>query len=410
MSSSRMRTPDEPWRSVSLGEICRDRREWISVADEEIYTRVTTRIRNQGVELRDKTPGRDIKTKRQQLIRVGDLLVAEIDAKVGGIGIVPGSLDGAVVSSHYFVFEPDTRQVDTSWLDQVCRAGMLQDQVMAVGSTNYAAIRRPQVHEFRICLPPISEQRRIAGVLAAVDEVIQSTQAVIAQLHVGRRALIADLLVRGVRGRNTRFRQTEVGEIPESWRVTTIGDLATFSGGNGFTPKDWAPKGLPIIRIQNLNGSANFNFYDGQPRPEWLVEAGTLLFAWAGSRGASFGPCIWPGPRGVLNQHIFRIVAKDAVLRDYLFYLLRNITNDVEKRAHGFKDTLVHLRKKELTEWRVALPPKDEQLEVLAALQSLTDRIDAEVRYIDALRHAQAGLARTLLADETHGGLDTEPK
>ena len=52
--------------------------------------------------------GAEIKTKRQQRVQAGDLLVAEIDAKVGGFGIVPAGLAGAIVSSHYFLYEVDT--------------------------------------------------------------------------------------------------------------------------------------------------------------------------------------------------------------------------------------------------------------------------------------------------------------
>ncbi len=91
----------------------------------------------------------------------------------------------------------------------------------------------------------------------------------------------------------------------KSHRRVTIGDLCEFFNGNGFRPPDWKSSGLPIIRIQNLNGSQSFNYFDGTPEAKWIIEPGDLLFAWAGVKGVSFGPTIWPGPRGVLNQHIF---------------------------------------------------------------------------------------------------------
>ena len=48
----------------------------------------------QGIVLRDEVTGALIKTKSQQVCRAGEFLVAEIDAKVGGFGIVPEALDG----------------------------------------------------------------------------------------------------------------------------------------------------------------------------------------------------------------------------------------------------------------------------------------------------------------------------
>src|SRR5262245_46707336 len=93
---------DADWPVVRLRAVAKHRSEWVAVADDREYLRVTARTRNQGVELRDRVLGDRIKTKRQQIVRAGDLLVAEIDAKVGGFGLVPHDLDGAVVSSHYF--------------------------------------------------------------------------------------------------------------------------------------------------------------------------------------------------------------------------------------------------------------------------------------------------------------------
>lgn len=61
----------------------------------------------------------------------------------------------------------------------------------------------------------------------------------------------------------------------------TIGDVCDFDSGNGFRPQDWKTQGLPIIRIQNLNGSDSFNYFDGEPDPAWIVEPYDLLFAWA---------------------------------------------------------------------------------------------------------------------------------
>jgi hypothetical protein len=53
---------------------------------------------------------------QQQVCREYELLVAEIDAKFGGFGIVPASLDGAIVSSHYFLFRVNSSLLDVSFL------------------------------------------------------------------------------------------------------------------------------------------------------------------------------------------------------------------------------------------------------------------------------------------------------
>lgn len=149
------------WPRVRLGEVLRHRKEFITIDDIETYRRPRVQLHAQGIVLRDEVPGSLIKTKKQQVCRSGELLVAEIDAKVGGFGIVPEALDGAVVSSHYFLFELDATKLGLSFLDYFIHTHAFRDQVEAQGSTNYAAIRPAHVLGYEIPLPPLAEQRRI---------------------------------------------------------------------------------------------------------------------------------------------------------------------------------------------------------------------------------------------------------
>jgi type I restriction enzyme S subunit len=84
-----------------------------------------------------------------------------------------------------------------------------------------------------------------------------------------------------------------LGEVPEHWQVIPLKRLAEFINGDAFKPTEWAESGTPIIRIQNLNGSEEFNYFDGDVEPRYLVHAGDLLFGWSGNRGTSFGPFLW---------------------------------------------------------------------------------------------------------------------
>jgi len=173
---------------------------------------------------------------------------------------------------------------------------------------------------------------------------------------------------------------------------SSIGDLCDFVNGNGFRPPDWKPSGLPIIRIQNLNGSNSFNYFDGEPKQKWIVEPGDLLFAWAGVKGVSFGPTIWPGPRGVLNQHIFRVVPKKGVDKYWLYLALQVATVRIEANAHGFKSSLVHVQKDAITEQTVDLPPLPEQHKIAEILRTWDEAIEK----LEALRAANEGRYKAL--------------
>jgi type I restriction enzyme S subunit len=164
------------WPNVHLEEVITQRKEFIFIDDLEVYKRCRVQLHAKGIVLRDLVPGLEIKTKKQQVCRAGEFLVAEIDAKVGGFGVVPDELDGAIVSSHYFLFEIDETKLDRKFLDFFIRTPNFSNQVNAQGSTNYAAIRPNDVLGYQIPLPPLDEQRRIVARIEELAARIEEAQ------------------------------------------------------------------------------------------------------------------------------------------------------------------------------------------------------------------------------------------
>jgi type I restriction enzyme S subunit len=183
-----------------------------------------------------------------------------------------------------------------------------------------------------------------------------------------------------------------------------LSELCAFANGNGFRPSDWKPSGLPIIRIQNLNGSKSFNYFDGKAKDEWIVEPGDLLFAWAGVKGVSFGPTIWPGPRGVLNQHIYRVVPKKSVDSYWLYAALKFVTGRIEAQAHGFKSSLVHVHKEDITGQVVDLPLLPVQRKIAEVLRTWDEAIDRLGILLNHLRARREALRTKLITDADREG------
>jgi len=170
------------WLNVPLSEAIKQRKEFIQIDDLSTFKRCRVQLHAQGIVLRDSVLGSEIKTKKQQICHANEFLVAEIDAKVGGFGIVPESLEGAIVSSHYFLFTLNERSLDRRFLDYFIRTRYFRNQVMAQGSTNYAAIRPEDVLGYEISLPALDDQRRIVArieeLAARIDEARELRQQV----------------------------------------------------------------------------------------------------------------------------------------------------------------------------------------------------------------------------------------
>jgi type I restriction enzyme S subunit len=167
-----------------------------------------------------------------------------------------------------------------------------------------------------------------------------------------------------------------LGEIPAHWETTPLKHTAKFVNGFVFKPSEWTDSGIPIIRIQNLNGANEFNYFEGKVPKKYHVEQGDLLFGWSGNRGTSFGPFLWHR-QGLhyLNQHIFKIT--DLTAHRYWFYwMLCGVTKYVEQQAHGIIG-MVHITSSNLGNISIPKIATDEQHAIAAFLDRETAKIDA---------------------------------
>jgi type I restriction enzyme S subunit len=206
------------------------------------------------------------------------------------------------------------------------------------------------------------------------------------------------------------YKQTEVGRIPVDWEVKKIRDVCTLINGRGFKPHEWGKFGLPIIRIQNLNGSGDFNYYSGSYNPKILVENGQLLFAWSGSRGTSFGPYLWNGGRALLNYHTWKVVVNESeATTHFFFHALRNLTSYIEDKAHG-ASALVHTQKGEMEHFSLLIPPISAQRTLAGALSDVDALISAFDQLIAKKRDLkQAAMQQLLTGKQRLPGFESKP-
>lgn len=158
---------------VRLDEVLRQRKQFITIDDDLEYKLCRVQTNQKGIVLRSLMKGAEIKSKKQQICKENDLLVAEIDAKVGGYGIVPSELDGAIVSNHYYLFELDEGVISIEYMKIILSTNIIQRQIKSVGSTNYAAIRSVDFLNYSIPLPDLSEQKTFASKYVVIINQIQ---------------------------------------------------------------------------------------------------------------------------------------------------------------------------------------------------------------------------------------------
>ena len=244
-----------------------------------------------------------------------------------------------------------------------------------------------------IPLPPLAEQHRIVAEIekwfALIDQIEQGKvdlQTIIKQT----KSKILDLAIHGklvpqdpndepaielLKRMNPDFTPCDNGhypQLPNGWAIIKVGDAAIYVNGRAFKPEEWNNKGLPIIRIQNLNdAAAHYNYSCDVYEDKYLIHKGDLLFAWA----ASLGTYIWNGNEAWLNQHIFKVIPYPFMDKKFLYYAFKSMISDFITQSHG--SGMVHITKKQFENITLLLPPLDEQKRIVQTLERYYKQIDA---------------------------------
>lgn len=376
----------ESSRAVALGDILTPVKAPASIEDSQLYEQVTVRIKGKGLVRRCVLTGAEIATKRQFLVRAGQLLVSKIDARNGGMGIVPPELDGAIVSGDFPAFEIDESVCLPAYLDLYTRRQPFWDECWLVseGSTHRVRLSPEQFLELQIELPSFQEQERIVEKERRVAQALQTTQAAAERL---------DALF--------RVAATEIFEAIDA-DERSIGELTRLSSG-GTPPRDdpanygggilWAKTGE--VRFNRLSDTEERITEAGLANSSAkLLPAGTVLLAMYG-QGATRGRCALLMRPMATNQASAAILPSDAFDSEFLFYFLWSRYEAIRRESEGRAQD--NPNQGIVADIELPLPSLAQQQNAVRRLNVIRRAVDTHFAEADGLRTFRARLVEELL-------------
>lgn len=192
-----------------------------------------------------------------------------------------------------------------------------------------------------------------------------------------------------------------LGEIPSHWRIVPGKWSVKFTYGFPADSKLFSieKKGLPLIRIRDINSDDTEVHYEGIDYPEEsIIHTGDILIGMDGD----FNIAKWKGKDAILNQRVCKYSDSEVIIKDYVFYLMPLILNDINSTKYA--TTVKHLSAVDLSEMRLPIPPFAEQEAIAMYLDNKTAMIDTLVAekqaQVDDLRKYRTSLITETV---THG-------
>jgi type I restriction enzyme S subunit len=277
------------------------------------------------------------------------------------------------------------------------------------GST-FKAINKEVLTKFQIPLPPLEEQKAIAGILSTVQSAIEKTEKVINALKNLKKSMMKHLFTYGPvaeeEAEKVELKETEIGLIPKHWEVVRVGEVFDVKQGKQLSSKE-SKEGKtlrPFLRTSNVLwnkidiSSISYMPFSDEEFEMLKLRRGDILVCEGGDVGRT---SVWEGQleECAYQNHLHRLRPKENNIVNYFFsywmeyaICLRGLYVNSANRT-----TIPNLSAQRLKSFLIPLPPLEEQQKIAQILQSIDQRIEKEEKYKNALQNLFKSLLHNLM-------------
>lgn len=288
-------------------------------------------------------------------------------------------------------------EVDPFYLAEVLPTLTYESDQAVKGIT----LNKEKLSRAKIVLPSIDEQRKLAKILGAVDKSISFTSASINITGDLRQALLHQLMNKGIK--HSRFKKTELGDLPEEWDVVELDKIARR--GSGHTPSkknsSYYNGGIKWISLADTNKLDRGLIHDTKYKisDSGIKNSSAVLHTEGSvvlSRDAGVGKSAVLAEDMAVSQHFMVWTCGDLLQNWFLYYYLQYKKPEFERIAAG--STIKTIGLQYFQSMSIPLPAIEEQHEIFSTMQAIDQKIAVNIQLKNKQLKLKAGIVRELFA------------
>ena len=198
-----------------------------------------------------------------------------------------------------------------------------------------------------ISLPKRCVQDKIVGILSALDSKIENNNKINANLEAQAEALFKSWFVDFTPFKDQPFVDSELGPIPQGWKVGKLGDYCEVKSGYAFKSSWWTNKGYKIIKIKNISENGDINLNDCScVLPEncdkaknFIANTGDIVIAMTGATIGKFNIIPKIDEKFYINQRVGKFFLGEKPIEKvpyiYCFLKQENISTQIIQKGQG---------------------------------------------------------------------------
>lgn len=318
---------------------------------------------------------------KSKLLPKGTLLLSS-RAPIGLLSIAKNEL---VTNQGFKNIIVDENQISNEFLYYYLKLKVKELNNLGTGTT-FKELSKSSLEKFKVKLPDLPTQQKIASVLSALDDKIELNNRINAELEAMAKTLYDYWFVQfdfpivtssGVEkpykssGGKMVYNETLKREIPEGWEVKNLFEVCNVQYGFPFSTEHFNEigNGIPVIRIRDIveNSVSNYST-EKSVDSKYEILKGDLLVGMDGNFHINY----WTKNNCYLNQRVVKLTEKELP-NIYLRYQIEPYIK--AREASVSRTTVGHLSDKDLKAINVLVPPKEIKLKIKNIYSDVLNKI-----------------------------------
>lgn len=237
------------WKEVDICQLCDSVSETYKGNASEVVLINTSDVLDGKCLNHEYVPNKKLKGQFKKTFKKGDILYSEIRPANKRFCFVDFEPKDYIASTKLMVLRAHD-DVDPQYLYQILRSNdtLAQLQMLAESrSGTFPQITYSELSNIMVSLPSQKAQKNIVSILSSLDRKIELNNKINADLEEMAQAIFKNWFVDFEPFIPRKFVDSELGMIPEGWKVGLLGELCNFKRGKNLLTKNAIDEGVPVV-------------------------------------------------------------------------------------------------------------------------------------------------------------------
>ena len=367
------------WKEYNICQLCDTISETYKGKSNSVVLINTSDVLEGKVLNHKRVPNKGLKGQFKKTFKKNDILYSEIRPANKRFAYINFSPNDYIASTKLMVLRSKPI-VSSHFLFQILKSEIVLKNLQMLAesrSGTFPQITYSELSNVRVKVPPLPVQDKIVGILSALDSKIENNNKINANLEAQAQALFKSWFVDFTPFKDQPFVDSELGPIPQGWKVGKLGDICTFKRGKNLLSKNAIDEGVPVVA-----GGLTPSCYHNQAN----TSAPVVTVSGSGANA------------GFMRMYHVDVWASDCsfidVSCDYLYFVYCFLSVNRRLLKHAQTGAVQpHVKPADIHDFDVVIPEED----IVKAFQSIIKELLTKVGVNEKENQRLAALRDTLL-------------